>query len=93
MVSLSEWLCYLSTPLDLTVRSRFPQLKLIIGHLGERIPSDFWRIDESEWMTPRLVMKSDADPASVGSQKTPGNADETTPLILLETQHLRDVQR
>jgi len=27
--------------------SRFPKLKVIVGHLGERIPSDFWRIDES----------------------------------------------
>lgn len=27
--------------------SRFPSLKVIVGHLGERLPSDFWRIDES----------------------------------------------
>ncbi|KAF8585050.1 amidohydrolase 2 [Ramaria rubella] len=25
---------------------RFPKLKVIVGHLGERIPSDFFRIDE-----------------------------------------------
>ncbi|KAH9223662.1 hypothetical protein DL95DRAFT_492796 [Leptodontidium sp. 2 PMI_412] len=25
---------------------RFPSLKIIVGHLGERIPSDLWRIDE-----------------------------------------------
>ncbi|KAN0098398.1 2,3-dihydroxybenzoic acid decarboxylase dhbD [Hyaloscypha variabilis] len=28
------------------VFDRFPKLKVIVGHLGERIPSDFWRIDE-----------------------------------------------
>ncbi|PMD12550.1 hypothetical protein NA56DRAFT_666328 [Hyaloscypha hepaticicola] len=28
------------------VFDRFPNLKVIVGHLGERIPSDFWRIDE-----------------------------------------------
>ncbi|KAH8652566.1 amidohydrolase family protein [Ilyonectria robusta] len=28
------------------VFDRFPTLKVIVGHLGERIPSDFWRIDE-----------------------------------------------
>ncbi|KAF2016818.1 amidohydrolase 2 [Aaosphaeria arxii CBS 175.79] len=28
------------------VFDRFPSLKLIVGHLGERLPSDFWRIDE-----------------------------------------------
>ncbi|KAJ6500099.1 amidohydrolase 2 [Mycena vitilis] len=25
---------------------RFPNLTIIVGHLGERIPSDFWRIDD-----------------------------------------------
>ncbi|PVH70016.1 amidohydrolase 2 [Cadophora sp. DSE1049] len=25
---------------------RFPNVKVVVGHLGERIPSDFWRIDE-----------------------------------------------
>jgi 2,3-dihydroxybenzoate decarboxylase len=29
-------------------RSRFPNVKVVVGHLGERIPSDFWRIDESK---------------------------------------------
>ncbi|KAJ3468001.1 hypothetical protein MRS44_002066 [Fusarium solani] len=24
---------------------RFPSLKVIVGHMGERLPSDFWRID------------------------------------------------
>lgn len=28
------------------VRSRFPKLKVIVGHLGERIPSDLFRLDE-----------------------------------------------
>ncbi|KAH6981675.1 2,3-dihydroxybenzoic acid decarboxylase [Ilyonectria sp. MPI-CAGE-AT-0026] len=28
------------------VFDRFPRLKVVVGHLGERIPSDFWRIDE-----------------------------------------------
>ncbi|KAF9007027.1 amidohydrolase 2 [Cyathus striatus] len=28
------------------VFDRFPKLKVIVGHLGERIPSDFFRIDE-----------------------------------------------
>ncbi|KAH7130921.1 amidohydrolase 2 [Dactylonectria macrodidyma] len=28
------------------VFDRFPSLKVIVGHLGERLPSDFWRIDE-----------------------------------------------
>ncbi|KAL3462642.1 amidohydrolase family protein [Aspergillus heterothallicus] len=28
------------------VFDRFPKLKIIVGHLGERIPSDFWRLDE-----------------------------------------------
>ncbi|TFK69210.1 amidohydrolase 2 [Pluteus cervinus] len=28
------------------VFDRFPTLKVIVGHLGERIPSDFFRIDE-----------------------------------------------
>ncbi|KAH7136233.1 amidohydrolase 2 [Dactylonectria macrodidyma] len=28
------------------VFDRFPKLKVIVGHLGERIPSDFWRLDE-----------------------------------------------
>ncbi|RDB17584.1 2,3-dihydroxybenzoate decarboxylase [Hypsizygus marmoreus] len=28
------------------VFDRFPQLKIIVGHLGERIPSDLFRIDE-----------------------------------------------
>ena len=27
-------------------RSRFPKVKVIVGHLGERIPSDLFRIDE-----------------------------------------------
>ncbi|KAH8878589.1 amidohydrolase 2, partial [Thozetella sp. PMI_491] len=25
---------------------RFPGLKVVVGHFGERLPSDFWRIDE-----------------------------------------------
>ena len=29
-----------------TLHSRFPQLTIIAGHLGERIPSDLFRIDE-----------------------------------------------
>ncbi|KAJ6594135.1 hypothetical protein B0H19DRAFT_1093958 [Mycena capillaripes] len=28
------------------VFDRFPNLSIIVGHLGERIPSDFWRIDD-----------------------------------------------
>ncbi|KAJ7220586.1 amidohydrolase 2 [Mycena pura] len=28
------------------VFDRFPKLSVIVGHLGERIPSDFWRIDD-----------------------------------------------
>ncbi|KAI8651857.1 Amidohydrolase 2 [Fusarium sp. Ph1] len=28
------------------VFDRFPSLKVIVGHMGERLPSDFWRIDE-----------------------------------------------
>ncbi|KAJ7220591.1 hypothetical protein GGX14DRAFT_431365 [Mycena pura] len=28
------------------VFDRFPKLTVIVGHLGERIPSDFWRIDD-----------------------------------------------
>ncbi|KAJ7772580.1 amidohydrolase 2 [Mycena maculata] len=28
------------------VFDRFPNLNVIVGHLGERIPSDFWRIDD-----------------------------------------------
>ncbi|TVY20142.1 2,3-dihydroxybenzoate decarboxylase [Lachnellula arida] len=28
------------------VFDRFPKLKIIVGHLGERIPSDLWRIDD-----------------------------------------------
>ncbi|KAF2191625.1 amidohydrolase 2 [Zopfia rhizophila CBS 207.26] len=28
------------------VFDRFPKLRLVVGHLGERIPSDFWRLDE-----------------------------------------------
>jgi len=28
------------------VFDRFPNLKLVVGHLGERIPSDLWRIDD-----------------------------------------------
>ncbi|KAJ7902038.1 hypothetical protein B0H14DRAFT_1266987 [Mycena olivaceomarginata] len=28
------------------VFDRFPNLTIIVGHLGERIPSDLWRIDD-----------------------------------------------
>jgi len=28
------------------VFDRFPSLTIIVGHLGERIPSDFWRIND-----------------------------------------------
>ncbi|KAH8886624.1 2,3-dihydroxybenzoic acid decarboxylase [Thozetella sp. PMI_491] len=27
------------------VFDRFPKLKVVVGHLGERLPSDFWRLD------------------------------------------------
>jgi hypothetical protein len=27
-------------------RSRFPSLKVLVGHLGERVPSDIWRIND-----------------------------------------------
>jgi predicted TIM-barrel fold metal-dependent hydrolase len=32
---------------DPDVASRFPTLKFIVGHMGERVPSDFGRISES----------------------------------------------
>ena len=50
MVYLSE--CYLISTLDYSKSefrefncSRFPNLNIIVGHLGERIPSDLVRID------------------------------------------------
>lgn len=30
--------------------SRFPTLKIIVGHMGERIPSDFSRINDRTFM-------------------------------------------
>ncbi|KAF4582716.1 hypothetical protein EYR40_002640 [Pleurotus pulmonarius] len=28
------------------VFDRFPKLNILVGHMGERVPSDFWRIDD-----------------------------------------------
>jgi hypothetical protein len=46
-----------------------PKLKVIVGHLGERIPSDFWRIDECRCIVPslfrynnNLILKETYDP-------------------------------
>lgn len=36
----------LSVVADHLTYSRFPKTKIIVGHLGERIPSDLFRIDE-----------------------------------------------
>ncbi|KAH8597599.1 hypothetical protein B0O99DRAFT_508227, partial [Bisporella sp. PMI_857] len=36
---------------------RFPTVKVIVGHLGERIPSDFWCLDESEKKPQGMPMK------------------------------------
>ena len=33
-------------PITHVMRSRFPKLKIVVGHLGERIPSDLFRLDE-----------------------------------------------
>ena len=56
MVFLSELSIFSAAPeylanainTDSNPRSRFPTVKVVVGHLGERIPSDLWRIDESK---------------------------------------------
>lgn len=53
---------YLKLPTMYSCDSRFPKLKIIVGHLGERISSDLVRIDAREYHLQQL----EASPAVLG---------------------------
>ena len=44
------------------VFDRFPKLKIIVGHMGEHIPFDFWRIDHWIQDVERPLSKKAGDP-------------------------------